>query len=156
LGRPDGEQPPTTIAASAVMTVRAGSPGSDSRPGSVLGTPAYMSPEQALGEGNRLDRRCDVFGLGAMLCEVLTTLPPYVAPDGDAAWRKAIRADLADALARLDRCGADSELVELAKRCLAAELNDRPADAGVVAEALAAHQAAVQERLRKAEQERAA
>jgi serine/threonine-protein kinase len=151
LGRPDGEQSPLPVAASAIKTVRSGAPGADSRPGSVLGTPTYMAPEQALGEVARIDRRSDVFGLGAILCEILTGRPPYVAADGDAAWRKAVRADLADAFARLDGCGAEGELVALAKGCLAAEPGDRPADAGAVAEAVAAHQAAVQERLRKAE-----
>jgi tetratricopeptide (TPR) repeat protein len=146
---------------SVIRTVRSeGSdvPGSDeaqTRAGSVLGTPAYMPPEQALGEIDRLDERADVFGLGAVLCEVLTGQPPYVGSDPDAVLRKAVRADLADALARLDGCGAEAELVALAKRCLGVEPEDRPRNAGVVAEAMTAYLAGVQERLRAAEIERA-
>src|SRR5206468_3585890 len=69
---------------------------------------------------------------------------------------RARRGDLADALARLDACGADPELVALAKDCLAPERADRPADAGVVAALVAAHRAAVAERLRAAELARVA
>ncbi|MBP8299687.1 MAG: serine/threonine protein kinase, partial [Planctomycetes bacterium] len=62
-----------------IETVRSGpgSSGSDSMMGSVMGTPAYMSPEQAQGEIEKLDERSDVFSLGATLCEILTGRPPY-------------------------------------------------------------------------------
>jgi len=44
--------------------------------GSLMGTPAYMPPEQAQGRVDKLDERTDVFALGAILCEVLTGKPP--------------------------------------------------------------------------------
>jgi serine/threonine protein kinase len=98
--------------------------------GSVLGTPSFMSPEQAGGEVDRIDQRSDVFGLGAVLCMILTGKPPYTASDPDSVRLLAIRGQTADALARLDTCGADPELVALCKRCLSADRDARPRDAG--------------------------
>jgi serine/threonine-protein kinase len=90
--------------ATIVATVRSGPAGSgaESQAGSVLGTPAYMAPKQARGEVDRLDERSDVFGLGALLGEILTGKPPYAGGPRRQLLEKAARADLADAFARLD------------------------------------------------------
>jgi hypothetical protein len=103
---------------------------SDDQPG-VAGTWPYMSREQANGRIDEVDRRADVFGLGAMLCAILTGQPPYVGSMEDVK-RQARKADLAGAYARLEKCGADAELIKLAKRCLAPERADRPADGAAV------------------------
>jgi hypothetical protein len=55
----------------------------------------------------------------------------------------------------LEKCGADAKLVELCRECLSGERLQRPRHAGVVAQRLASYQAEVQERLRRAEVERA-
>ena len=47
--------------------------------GAVIGTPAYMSPEQALGFSSRVDERSDVFSLGVIFFEVLSGERPYSA-----------------------------------------------------------------------------
>ena len=122
--------------------------------GSVLGTPSFMSPEQAQGAVQEIDERSDVFGLGAVLCAILTGQPPYWGADSDSIRLKAIRGETADALARLDGSGADPELVALAKHCLATDRNLRPRDAAEVAKAVADHLIAAEERCRRAELDR--
>jgi len=48
--------------------------------GEVVGTPAYMAPEQAEGRLHDMDQRTDIFGLGAIFYEILTGQPPFVGP----------------------------------------------------------------------------
>jgi eukaryotic-like serine/threonine-protein kinase len=141
---------------STIFTVRTAADGLMSQAGTVVGTPAYMAPEQARAEAHLVDERTDVFGLGALLCVLLTGEPPYPGPGTDAAHRQAARADLAGAWSRLDTCRADPELVRLAKACLAPEREQRPRDAGTVAEMVGAYLAGVEQRLRRAELDRAA
>ncbi len=140
---------------SVIRTVRSGSAEDESQAGSVLGTPAYMAPEQAGGDIERIDRRADVFGLGSILCEVLTGQPAYTGRSGNEVFRKATRGDATEACARLAACEADGDLVTLARDCLAAEPADRPRDAGAVAGRITAYLAGVQEKLRAAERDRA-
>ena len=120
--------------------------GSNTQVGSVMGTPAYMSPEQALGEIGSVDERSDVFGLGAILCEILTGQPPYVSDDTNEVYRMATRGLLGDCFERLAESDADSEIVEIAKSCLAQNSYDRPRDARQVADSVSRYLESVKSR----------
>jgi serine/threonine-protein kinase len=125
-------------------------PRAQSLHGSIMGTPAYMPPEQARGCVAEIDERSDVFALGAMLCEILTGKPPYVG-EPDEIRADAAVARTAGALARLDASGADPELCAICKRCLEAERDARPRDASALTGAIAAFLAGLEHRARAAE-----
>jgi serine/threonine protein kinase len=122
--------------------------------GSVLGTPAFMPPEQAAGAVSAIDRRSDVFGLGAVLAVVLTGQPPFVSDTSESTRVKAAQGDVQECFTRLDSCGADPGLVALCRRCLSPRPEDRPTDADEVAKAVAALRGAAEERARRAELDR--
>ena len=63
-------------ASESLLRPATGSGSSDTLPGSALGTPAYMSPEQAAGRLDQLGPQSDVYSLGATLYHVLTGAPP--------------------------------------------------------------------------------
>jgi WD40 repeat protein len=156
-----GEETPATADALAAEQTQAWtqvSPtpenGSHTQAGSLIGTPAFIPPEQAGGEIERVNERADVFGLGALLSVILTGKPPYVGETYESVRVQALRGKLDDCFARLDPCGAEPELVALCKKCLAFEPAERPADAGAVAAAVAGLRAAADERARQAELER--
>jgi serine/threonine-protein kinase len=126
------------------------------RPGSGFGTPAYMPPEQALGEWEAVEERADVFALGSILCEMLTGLPAHSGTDGKEVYRRGKRGDMTEAWEHLRQCGADAELTALCRECLNPDRESRPRDATAVAKRVAEYQVEVQERLRRAELERVA
>jgi tetratricopeptide (TPR) repeat protein len=124
--------------------------------GSVLGTPAFMAPEQAAGELEKIDCRSDVFGLGAILCMLLTGQPPYTGKDADSVRIAAMRGKTEEAFTRLDGSGAEQDVIALCKRCLAFEPSERPATANEVAAAVVGLRQAADERVKQAEQNRRA
>jgi tetratricopeptide (TPR) repeat protein len=145
------QKPPETM----IATARSGSGLDLSQAGSVLGTPSYMAPEQARGETDLINERADVFALGSILCDILTGAPAFTGRSSAEIVRKAAKGETGDALSRLDGCGAEADLVGLARDCLAAEAPDRPRDANVVSERISAYVSGAQERVQAAERERA-
>ena len=123
--------------------------------GDVMGTPNCMAPEQARGEIERIDRRTDVFGLAAMLYQILTGRPIYEGDSRDDVLAKSIRGDLGDAYRELDRLVGQTKLVELCRQCLRHDPVDRLADAGQVAAAVAEYRAGLERQVRLGEIDRA-
>ncbi len=136
-----------------IETVRSGSSstGSDSMVGSVMGTPAYMAPEQAQGDLELLDERADVFSLGAILCELLTGRPPYEEIEGETIVSQAARAKLTPARARIEACDADPALVRLCLDCLMPSREARPMNAEEVAKRVHDYSTSVEERAKEAQ-----
>jgi WD40 repeat protein len=103
------------------------------QPGALVGTPAYMSPEQARGE--RTDPRADLFSLGCVLYRMCTGQAPFRGPD-----MLAILTALAVAQPKPPHAvnpAVPSGLSDLTMRLLAKEPDDRPPSAQAVIEALA-------------------
>ncbi len=151
LGRSDDEATEAASEEAEVETLRSMQPANASMPGSVMGTPSYMSPEQARGEIHRIDERADVFGLGAILCEIIVARPPYEGKTSVEVRERAARGDVQTAVATIDRCAADPEVRALAKRCLSADPDDRPRTAGEVAEEINRYLDSLEERARRSE-----
>ncbi len=150
------EHMPAVPAATAVPAAPPAPDTDVTQAGRPLGTPAYMAPEQARGEWDRVGPWSDVFALGGVLADILTGKPPFVADTAFNALVLAGTGNVADAFARLDASGADPALVALCKRCLAPEPQHRPANGKELADAVAAYRAGVDARLRKSEAEKAA
>lgn len=128
----------------------------DTMMGTVMGTPSFMPPEQALGRIDLLDERVDVFGLGAILCQILTGKPPYLGRESSAVLKLARMGALSECLERLDSSSADSDLIQLTKDCLQVNPENRPRDAGVLAVRVTKYIESVETKLQASEVERAA
>jgi len=96
--------------------------------GKVMGTPAYMSPEQALGQISKLDRRSDVFSLGGVLYKILTYQAPYQGRSAIAQLKKAQDRDLIAPDLRAPQQHIPPELNAICLKAMAYERSERYAD----------------------------
>lgn len=94
-----------------------------------LGTPCYMSPEQAKSEV--LDQRADVYAIGAMLYELLTGRAPYTVPGSRQDWRHVLAQVVEGPPARIEDLAKDvpAELVAIAEKAMARDRELRYASA---------------------------
>ena len=106
-------------------------------PGAIVGTPLYMSPEQACGE--RVGATSDVYSLGCVLFEMLTGRPPFEASSSDSV----VRMHLNEQPAAVDalRPSIPAAVARVVARALCKRPEDRYASAAQFAEALAVAEA---------------
>ncbi len=103
------------------------------RTGAIVGTPAYMAPEQARGDGE-VEARADIYALGATLFEMVAGRPPHVGPTPIAILARLVTTPAP----RLSEVVIDApySLDELLARMLATQPFDRPSTAAEVAQEL--------------------
>ena len=102
--------------------------------GQIVGTPAYMPPEQAAGELSRVGPHSDVYSLGALLYEILTLRPPF---EGKSAWE--VIAKVTDGALVAPRAAVPAraipwELEAIVLRAMAREADARYASASALAD----------------------
>jgi serine/threonine-protein kinase len=113
------------------LSTRSGSGATPTLAGTAVGTPAFMSPEQAAGRREAMGATSDVYGLGATLYYVLTGKPPIRAKDSGETLRKAQRGDFPPP--REVRSDADPALESICLKAMSTDPKDRYQTAGEMA-----------------------
>ena len=107
--------------------------------GKALGTPAYMSPEQARGAIAEIDERCDVFSLGVVLYELLTGKIPFEGRDASEVMGRVLEGHFRPVR---EVCrDAPAELAAVAERALRPNPADRYGNGAALAQELSTYSA---------------
>ncbi|MCA8959390.1 MAG: serine/threonine protein kinase [Planctomycetes bacterium] len=122
--------------------------------GQVLGTPAYMSPEQAAGKRSDIGPSCDVYSIGAMLYTLLAGTPPYLDNDRSKSSAEVLAALQAGPPLPLRSLGLDdpSTLIEICDRAMARSPSDRHPSVQALGDAIRNQRERERAALRDAEQ----
>jgi serine/threonine protein kinase len=104
--------------------------------GAVMGTPGYMAPEQAIGDGGRVDARTDVYALGALLFEILALTPLHERGTSDEVIRSTVQGVDARPSVRAKAREIAPELDAICVRATAVKTEDRYASAREIYEAV--------------------
>jgi serine/threonine protein kinase len=102
--------------------------------GAVMGTPAYMAPEQARGETKNVGPLSDVYALGVILYECLTGTVPFAGEDAWSVIRQVISVEPEPVTRRV--AGVPRDLDLICRKCLAKEPSERYSSAGALADDL--------------------
>lgn len=93
--------------------------------GSVIGTPAYMSPEQAEGKVDQLDERADIYALGGILYRMLTLNPPIYEDDMEKALMRVKNNDILPPSEQAPDRTIPTELEEVVLKAMSGAREDR-------------------------------
>ena len=107
--------------------------------GQIIGTPAYMAPEQAMGLIDQVDARTDVYGLGAILYHLLTLRAPFSGKTNREIVHRVLRETVTPLAERAPERDIDPELDAIVMQCLARDPQARFADASVLAARIMAY-----------------
>jgi len=95
--------------------------------GTIVGTPCYMPPEQAMGRLDELGPHSDVYSIGAMLYHLVTGQKPYIPPRANLSWRTVLAAVVSGPPRPVEELAprAPLELVAIVEKAMARAIPDR-------------------------------